>query len=72
MWSWRCAVLSLLSETSYLIGQHSAVQLRPPPYIRLQGAETLNLNTCNLIPLTPASLAFPDLLRSEFQLNPKM
>ena len=28
-----CAVLSLFSETSHLIGQHSAVQLRPPPYI---------------------------------------
>ena len=25
--------LSLLSELSHLIGQHSAVQLRPPPYI---------------------------------------
>ena len=28
-----CAVLSLLCETSHIIGQHSAVQLRQPPYI---------------------------------------
>ena len=32
-----CAVLSLLSEFSHLIDQHSAVQLRPPPYTWLQG-----------------------------------
>ena len=28
-----CTVQSLLSEKSHLIGQHSAVQLRPAPYI---------------------------------------
>ena len=28
-----CVVQSLLSESSHLIGQQSAVQLRQPPYI---------------------------------------
>ena len=28
-----CTVLGLVSETSHLIGRHSAVQLKPPPYI---------------------------------------
>ena len=32
-----CVVQSLLSESSHLIGQQSAVQLRQPPYTRLQG-----------------------------------
>ena len=30
--------LVLLSELNLLIGRHSAVQLRPPPYIGLLGA----------------------------------
>ena len=31
-----CTVQSLHSEMSHLIGRHSAVELRPPPYLRLK------------------------------------
>ena len=55
-----CTVQSLHSEMSHLIGRHSAVQLRPPPYIWLQGRLILeNHISCEpkCVPCLPVNIS---------------